>query len=83
MDPHSEFEVLFNARRQDFDNVRPNILELLLERSLFENYEYVRFLGIRLLPLVVRLDGGIVRYLMDLLEVRPRFEIPPSPFFSS
>ena len=65
----SEFEVLLNARRQDYDNVQPNIVELLLERSLFENYEYIRFLGIRLLPLVVHLDGSIVKFVVDLLEV--------------
>ncbi len=62
----AEYPVLFTTDRRTLHSIKPNLLEALVEWSVRDKHTIVQYLGARLLPLFLQLDGDALDAIMQL-----------------
>eukprot|EP00033_Pygsuia_biforma_P003567 GCRY01003902.1.p1 GENE.GCRY01003902.1~~GCRY01003902.1.p1 ORF type:complete len:722 (-),score=223.66 GCRY01003902.1:64-2229(-) len=76
MSPVGEYPVVLIPDRKVLKGVTANTLEMLLEWATHNREQFADYMGIRVLPLLVRIDQGVMDFVTMLLDTLKKAEVP-------
>lgn len=65
----AEYPVLFIVDKSQLHNYTPNMLELLVEWNERDNRIFTEYVGLRMLPFIIQLDGEVISVLKEFGEM--------------